>query len=461
VQLRHCLSATFVALCIAAAAGQAQYVEDSIDVGGGGMGSLAYNSQADVVYGGCYAAAGIFFAISCDSNKVVKRLPIRYPTYVTYDSIDNKAYCIFNADNESLLVIDGATQTRVKSLPMYGAAVIVWDPASDHVYVSCQNTNSVAIVDCASDSVLTYIPVGAGPMKMYRSTLRRKLYILNYDDGTVSIVNTVTNQVVRTVTVGGTPNAGYYCRRADKLFSDGEYGYCTVIGGQSDTIVARIALPGTNVEVIGATGNETDALVYLGTLGGGHHDTVATVSAQNDSLLATVAVGAVPYALAFYAPSRLLYCAPDMDTEVYVLTRDGRQILTTLRVGGSPSVFAVAPRHNRLYLGNLGGRYMFVLKDTSAGIAEPLSCSPGFHGISVMPNPFSQSVTVARNTPLKGGDAARVYAQDGRLVRQARIPAGESRWVWDGRDDSGAPLPPGVYVIEAGQGLRAKVVKLR
>jgi flagellar hook assembly protein FlgD len=54
-----------------------------------------------------------------------------------------------------------------------------------------------------------------------------------------------------------------------------------------------------------------------------------------------------------------------------------------------------------------------------------------------------------------------VYAQDGRLVRQARIPAGEARWVWDGRDDSGSPLPPGVYVLETGPGVRAKVVKLK
>jgi flagellar hook assembly protein FlgD len=54
-----------------------------------------------------------------------------------------------------------------------------------------------------------------------------------------------------------------------------------------------------------------------------------------------------------------------------------------------------------------------------------------------------------------------VYAQDGRLVRQARIPAGEARWVWDGRDDSGVPLPPGVYVLESEPGVRVKVVKLK
>ncbi len=52
-------------------------------------------------------------------------------------------------------------------------------------------------------------------------------------------------------------------------------------------------------------------------------------------------------------------------------------------------------------------------------------------------------------------------SQDGRLVRQDQISAGRNRWVWDGRDDSGAHLPPGVYVIEARPRLRAKVVKLK
>jgi hypothetical protein len=77
------------------------------------------------------------------------------------------------------------------------------------------------------------------------------------------------------------------------------------------------------------------------------------------------------------------------------------------------------------------------------------------------PNPFMKNVTFILSVSAKRGTVARVYAQDGRLVRQTRIPAGEARWVWDGRDDSGTPLPPGVYVLEAGPGIRAKVVKLK
>ena len=107
----------------------------------------------------------------------------------------------------------------------------------------------------------------------------------------------------------------------------------------------------------------------------------------------------------------------------------------------------------------------FTVIDTSlTACAEASDTRDMLHkprGVSITPNPFSRSVAAIWNSPARGGDAVRVYAQDGRLVRQVRIPTGVSRWVWDGRDDSDAALPPGVYVLETGQGVRAKVVKLK
>jgi len=253
----------------------AQYVEDSVYVGSGWVESLTYNSQADVVYGGCQAA-GVFFAISCDSNKVIRSLPLEWPRYLAYDSLDNKGYVAFKgAGEDSLAMIDGSTHEIARKVEVPGAMMPVWDPVSDRLYVSCYSTNAVAVVDCAIDSVLVYIPVGACPLKMYINTLRRKLYVLNYDDGTVSIINMATNQVIKTVDVGGTPNAGYYCRGVDKFYSGGEYRNCIVIGGQSDTVVARIPLPG-NVDVMSVTGNEDDGLVYVGAFAG-TGDYMATV----------------------------------------------------------------------------------------------------------------------------------------------------------------------------------------
>ena len=458
MKLRPGLLATVAALCIAAGVLPAQYVEDSIDVGGSSIGGLIYNSREDVLYGRCQEAS-IFFAISCDSNKVVNSFSLNHPRQMAYDSIDNKVYCTYEGtDEESLAVIDGRTHSLIKRIRMPGAMTVVWDQVSNRVYVSCQTTDNVAVVDCATDSLLARVPV-ACPLKMYINTLRRKLYVQSYGAGTVSIVDMTANQVIGGVEASEAPNAGYYCRSQDKFYSGGLYALSVVISGESDTIVARIPVV-PDGEVLGVTGNEDDGLVYFGssTLS---DDYLAVVSAQTDSVLRMVDVGREPYGLAYYYPSRLLYCASAMANEVCVLTADGSQILTTLHVGDFPYTFATVPRHDRLYVGHLNGRYVYVLRDTSAGIAEPQSPRTGFSGVSVTPNPFTQSLAVAWTSLTKEGDVVRVYAQDGRMVRQARIPAGEARWVWNGRDDSGALLPPGVYVLETGPGVRAKVIKLK
>jgi len=152
---------------------------------------------------------------------------------------------------------------------------------------------------------------------MYISTLRRKLYVLNTDAGTVSIVSTMTNQVIKTVTVGGYANVGYYCPSADKFSCSGPLQQCVVIGGQSDTIVARVVLPGSGY-VMSATGNEAAGLVYFGTYTGSD-DYVATVSTQNDSVLATAVIGREPWGIACFEQSGLVYCASAMTNEVSVL----------------------------------------------------------------------------------------------------------------------------------------------
>ena len=96
------------------------------------------------------------------------------------------------------------------------------------------------------------------------------------------------------------------------------------------------------------------------------------------------------------------------------------------------------------------------------GMYEEQNPGPGLlRAIYATPSPFTHSVSVVWESSVRSGEVARVHAQDGRMVRQTLIPAGEARWVWDGRDDSGGMLPPGVYVLETGLGVRAKVVKLK
>jgi hypothetical protein len=84
------------------------------------------------------------------------------------------------------------------------------------------------------------------------------------------------------------------------------------------------------------------------------------------------------------------------------------------------------------------------------------------------PNPFTDQVTMEVRTNAAGGFAAsaalEIYTADGRLVRLIRLAENRNDVavvVWDGRDSSGIPVPPGGYIAVARTGSeRIAVVKL-
>ena len=82
-----------------AATGAGQEVIDSIEVPGAWVGSLAYNSTADVVYGITWSG-GRVFAIACDSNVVVSSVALSNPFILAYNPVENRTYCSFSGAEE-------------------------------------------------------------------------------------------------------------------------------------------------------------------------------------------------------------------------------------------------------------------------------------------------------------------------------------------------------------------------
>jgi hypothetical protein len=86
---------------------------------------------------------------------------------------------------------------------------------------------------------------------------------------------------------------------------------------------------------------------------------------------------------------------------------------------------------------------------------------------SAAPNPFASSVVLSRRGAPAGGTIGPIDVQildvSGRIVRtltgRARAP-GSAGAVWDGRDDRGIPVPPGVYYAAEGRASSLALVKL-
>jgi YVTN family beta-propeller protein len=455
------LTAVAVLLGLAASAGRSQpYVEDSINVFNTWVGSLCYNSASDVIYAA--SENGVVFAISCSQNQLISMIFVDGRAFrLTYSATSNKAYAsVFNDYIDSVLVIDGAAHERLKMIPLLWATELVWDSVDNRVWVSCQGTNEVACIDCATDSVIARVAVGDCPLKLYVNTRHRKLYVLNNDGESVSIVSLVNGQVIRTIPLGNVPDAGCYSVSADKFYC-GAGCVVSVVDGSNDSVTGYIQIPlgssATTMAEVPAAG-----LMMLGIYGGGN-SAVYSVNTNTDSIVSRVNVGREASSLLWCPESRLVYCAGTVTDDVSAIADDGSRVETTLGVGDAPFVLAYSTTSARLYVGHLNSRKVYVIRDSAPGItgpAAPLRARRGRLRVAPMLT-RTGSVHIHAASPI---EAVAVLSLDGRLVRELRPKPDDDgvTAVWDGKDALGRRVPSGVYVVSSPvTGDHATVIKLK
>ncbi len=90
----------------------------------------------------------------------------------------------------------------------------------------------------------------------------------------------------------------------------------------------------------------------------------------------------------------------------------------------------------------------FLTDLASVTVSSEDLASPRLKLLGNRPNPFNPSTSIAYTLPAAGRVRVTVYAVDGRRVatlRDGRQEAGLHTVRWDGRDDTGRPVPSGTY----------------
>jgi hypothetical protein len=96
-------------------------------------------------------------------------------------------------------------------------------------------------------------------------------------------------------------------------------------------------------------------------------------------------------------------------------------------------------------------------------ILEPGDAGNKGARLTVHPNPFSRTIAIGYSVDRASPVSVRVYDVTGRLVRafdDSAAEPGRSSWSWDGRDDSGRRVPPGVYFVRLRSNSRWEAAKM-
>lgn len=254
------------------------------------------------------------------------------------------AYHIFVSDLVTGDVVSLGAQTLAAARSTHGLGL---SPDGASLYVT----------DVAGDRLLVYhlrggslsdehaVKVGAQPVHMVATPDGRYIFVTNFSGASVSVVDTQTWSVVKTITTPVAPHGIV-------ISPDGHYVY---------------------------------AACYLGAA-------IAVIDVARQALVGTISLPtfARPYGLNISRDGRYLYTSDNFSGRLYVLDTQTRKAVTSIQVGLRPALIARSPDGATLYVANGASRDLSILSlahdpaQPQPVATVPLSGYP--HGVSVTPD---------------------------------------------------------------------------
>ena len=281
---------------------------------------------------------------------------------------------ITNGESNTVSVIDTATNTVTATVPVgsepEGIAV---SPDGTGVYVANLKSNTVSVIDTATNTVTATVSVGNNPHGV--AVKGTKVYVTNYGDTTVSVIDTTTNSVTTTVSVGSSPfgvavtgTKAYVTNDKDKTIS--------IIDTTTDTVTATVNIENQFPGGVAVAGTK----LYV-TSGG--TNTVSVIDTATNTVTATVPVGDKPTGVAITGSK--VYVANFGSNVVSVIDTATNTVTATVNVGENPYGVAVNPDGTKVYVTNDHSNTVSVIDTSTNTVTATVS-------VGNLPKAFGQFI---------------------------------------------------------------------
>lgn len=172
-------------------------------------------------------------ALDAETLKIVGRAgPIVYPDGLAYAPKQNK---VFVSDEHGGVdaVIDAASNKLVTKIPLGGGAGnTVYDPVSGHILVAVHGANLLAVIDPETNRIVQRVKLAGieNPHGIALDVEGRIAYIAGEENHRLAMVDLKTMKVLSTYEVGDDPDVLAYDPGLKRLYVSAESGKVTVFG---------------------------------------------------------------------------------------------------------------------------------------------------------------------------------------------------------------------------------------
>jgi len=244
------------------------------------------------------------------------------------------------------------------------------------------------------EGVIATISVGDSPNEIAFDSENNRMYVTNYNDDTVSVINTATNSVIATVFIGNTPNGIAFDSENNRMYySLGNWladatKRIRFIDTADHSVSANIATAEPIANGI-AFDSKNDRMYVVNWNGWGRVDvpapdnaSVSVINTANNSEIATITVGDYSYEIAFDSANDRMYVTNYADDTVSVISTATNSVIATVSVGDSPLGMAFDSANNRMYVANLVDDTVSVINTATNAVDATISVGTNPYGIA-------------------------------------------------------------------------------
>lgn len=211
---------------------------------------------------------------------------------------------------------------------------VVFNPAGTKAYATLQTGRGLAVVDVASNTLTTTVPLASDGFNLIVSPSGRRVYVTTAD-GTLYVVNAGTNTVITTVFVGEAANGLAWSPDGSVLYvSSRDAGTVVAIDPTTNAITRTYTVGGMPQRL--AVAPDGSELYVANEVSGLNVVKVASGAVSRTSF------GTAAYGLGLTPAGNQLYVTLPQAGEVRVLSRTTRDLVTKLAIGGIPRNVAFA-----------------------------------------------------------------------------------------------------------------------
>lgn len=277
-----------------------------------------------------------------------------------------------------------------------GPFQVAVNKANGYIYVTNRLNNTVSVINSATYNVIKTIQVGTAPTGIDYNSTTGDVYVANYGSDNISIISGATNTVSGTFSVGTNPDAVLYDPNGYILTANWGSGTVSVYDIALSTVVGTITVGTDPFSMIFDSANQNVYVSNEGSDSVSYFPGTTVLALPATVAVTTIPVGSSPTGLTYDSYNQDIYVSDSGSNSIVEIYGSNNTLASgSIDISNQPFELSYYSLNNYLYVSNKNNSSISVINITSDSVINTVAVGENPAGIS--PDSSGNSIYVANS----------------------------------------------------------------